>query len=700
MKNNRIKAIFNNHYLWIFIILVITFVVYTPLFQNDLLNTWDDDRYILENQLIQNNSVDGLIEMFTSYYDGHYHPLTLVSLSIDYQIGEFNPIVYHTTNLILHLLNTILVFIFVWFLFQKRNIRIAIFTSLLFGLATINVESVAWASERKNLLYTLFYWSTLIAYIKYLKKSGTGFYILAIILFVFSSLSKAMAIPLCFALPLIDYFYERKLLSKKLILEKIPFFAIAFIVGIVSIVAQQSTWGEGLSQQDYPFYERILFAGFAFFQYIFKSIVPIELVGFYPYPATLETAIILKYIFSLFLILGLIFLFIKKFKTSKTFTFSLLFFSVNIFLLLKLFEVPAGDYIMADRYNYVAGVGLFLFVGYGFNYLLETFLKYRIILLALFSVYLGLIFYSTFEQVKVWENDLSFYSHIINHQPNAQLAFLNRGGIRKEQGNLKGALSDFNKAIKLKPEDYKANSNRGAVYTDLGEHAKALNDYQKADRLKPNNPDILGNFGYSQLKTGQFNEAIKTLTQSLKINNNNAEVLTNLGTAKYSLGNLHEAIVDYGKAIEIDPDYLNAHFNLGLAWLNLGDFPRAINSFNKTILLKPDYSEAYSNLAIAWSRSGNMENALKNYNNALDLNPSNYEVYLNRGIDYYFHNDYKNAITDINKSISLNPNLGASYYFRAMTLLKSGNTPPCKDLQTALKLGFTRASRELNIHCR
>lgn len=700
VKNNHFQGILYNQFLWIFIILIITLIVYTPTFQNDFLKTWDDDRYIIENPLIKSTGINGLIEIFTNHYDGHYHPLTLVSLSMDYQLGELNPITYHTTNLILHLLNTLLVFIFIHYLFRKGKLRIAILTSLLFGIATMNVESVAWASERKNLLYALFYWSALIAYLKYIQYAKTKFYILAILLFVFSSLSKAMAIPLFFSLPVIDYFYGRKLLSKKVILEKLPFFTIATGIGILAIIAQQSTWGEGLSQQHYPIYQRAFFAGFAYIQYIIKLIIPYQLSGLYPYPVKLDVNTLLQYTGSLLLIFGIIYMFIRKFNKHKVFTFSFLFFSVNIFLLLKFFEIPAGDYIMADRYNYVAEAGVFLFAGFGLDYLLNRFIKFKFLILTILIIYLGTISFFTYQRVKVWKNDLDFYTNIINNQPDAQVAFLNRGGIRKDMGNLSGALADFNKAIKLSPNDYKANSNRGAVYSDMGKHAKALGDYQKANKLKPNNPVILSNLGYAQLKTGDFKSAVNTLSKSLQLQNNNVEAITNRGTAKYNLGDLQGAITDYRMAIEIDSSYENAYYNQGLALLNLGEPGQAISSFEKAIDLKPDYAEAYANKAIAWSRMGNIKNALIAYNKALELNPSNYEVYLNRGIDLYFNNDLSNALIDINKAIELNPNLGASYYFRAMILLKSENPDICNDLQIAVNLGFSRASSELKKHCK
>ncbi len=209
VSNNNISFLslnYNKWVFWIIGILLLVLLVYIPLHQNGFLVSWDDNRYIIDNPHIKSLNQNSILQSFTIFYDGHYHPLTLISLAIDYNLYELNPRGYHVTNLILHLLNTFLVFWFVFLMLKKEDRIIPLITALLFGISTMHVESVAWASERKNLLFATFYLLSLICYLHYLKKEQVRIYILSLVLFVFALLSKVMAIPLVFSLLLIDYF--------------------------------------------------------------------------------------------------------------------------------------------------------------------------------------------------------------------------------------------------------------------------------------------------------------------------------------------------------------------------------------------------------------------------------------------------------------------------------------------------------------
>lgn len=685
---------------WVLLILVLTFVAYLPVLQNDFLKTWDDDRYIIDNPHIKDLDAKSFADLFSLYYDGHYHPLTLVSLAIDYKIGELSPRTYHTTNIILHLINTLLVFGFIHLLFRRKQPNIALLTALLFGIATLNVESVAWASERKNLLYTLFFFASIISYVIYVQKSKNLYFLLAIAFFIFSALSKAMAVSLCVTLIAIDYFYDRNLLSRKVILEKIPFFIVAFIFAIVAIFAQKTNWGEDLGQDYHSFFERILFASNAFVFYILKLIIPFKLSGFYPYPAVLSGLYIFRSIVFLVFSLAIAGCVVYFFKRSKTLVFGILFFIVNIFLLLKLFEVPAGDYFMADRYAYIPSVGFFLLASVGLFQLSGKKMIYKRGGQVFLVVYVIFISLQTFNRSTVWKDDLTFYSDIISNYPDARVAYTNRGATRKEMGQLQGALADFTKSIQLGAKSYKGYANRGAVYTSMGDFSKALTDYKKAYLLNPKNPQVMSGYGYTQLQTGDLNGAMKTFDRAIQFQPVNPEAYSNRGTAKYNLGNLVGAIEDYNVAIQQQPDYLNAIFNRGLAKIHSGNPQGAINDFIAVLEIDPNYIEAYSNMGIAWSRLGDSDKALQSYSNAIEINPNYFEAYLNRGIDYYYAKDFDNALIDLNKVLQLNQQVGAAYYFRAMILLNSDRKAACNDFQTAVQLGFQRASQGVRTYCK
>jgi len=699
-KVNSTILSYKNWVFWISGILLLVFLVYIPLHQNGFLVSWDDNRYIIDNPHIQSLNLNSVLQSFTTYYDGHYHPITLISLALDYNFYELDPKGYHATNLILHLLNTFLVFWLVFLLFQRKNILIPLIAAFLFGISTMHVESVAWVSERKNLLFAAFFLISLIAYLRYLKTNRTGFYILALVLFVCALLSKVMAIPLVITLFLVDYFFGKNLFSRKVLLEKLPFILIAIVFGIVAIFAQKSTWGEDLSQEQYSFFERILFSGYAYITYILKLLFPYKLSGFYPYPKTSDGFVILRNIVLVLVSIGIVGVAFYVRNKQKIVTFGVLFFSANIFLLLKTFNVPAGDYIIADRYVYIASIGIFILIAAGYEYLISRsslLKKVGVSMLVVYGLFLSL---QTFNRNSVWKDDISFYSDIISKYPSAEVAYTNRGAIRKENHQYTKALVDFNKAIQLGKNDYKAFANRGAVYADLGQFDKAVVDYKKAVSLNPNNSEVLAIYGFTLLQTGEFYGAIEILNKSLAIQNYNPEAYTNRGTAKFSLGDFPGAITDYSVASKLDPEYVNAHFNRGLANINAGNFESAIHDFEKAVEINPNHFESYSNMGIAWSKLSNSRKAFESYAKAIKINPNYFEAWLNRGVDKYYLKDYQGSLIDLTKAIEINPNLAAAYYFRATILLNSDRLSACEDLKKAAKLGFNSAFTLLNEYCK
>jgi tetratricopeptide (TPR) repeat protein len=683
--------------LWILMILAIVTIVYIPVLQNGFLKTWDDNRYVLENKYIQDLSPGSVIKMFTIYYDGHYHPLTLLSLATDYKIGGLNPKPYHITSLILHLINVILVFGFVYLLFRRQNLLVPIIVSLLFGINTMNVESVAWVSERKNLLYSMFFFASLIAYLKYLELNKKWFYVLSVVFFIFSILSKSMAISLAATLILIDLYNKRNVFSRSVVLEKLPFFLLAFTFGVVAVFAQKSSWGEDLSQVHYSFFERILFGGYAFVMYVVKAIIPFRNSGFYPYPE-LSGSIIFLYILLTLSVAGIFVFTVYFFRKYQQFTFGILFFCINIFLLLKIFEVPAGDYIMADRYAYIPSVGILMLLGIGLTNLMErkpVLKKFGFGILILYTMFLSL---QTFNRISIWKDDISFYTDILSKFPEAEVAYTNRGALRKENHDLDGALTDFNKAIQLGKSDYKSFSNRGAVYLDMGEYTKAVADYQQAIKFKPNHPQILADYGFAQMRTGDLTGALESFNRSLNLKNFNPEVYVNRGTTYYNLGKFQNAVSDYDIALKQNPGYVNAYFNRGLSKLMMNNLEGAVSDFTAVLNLDPDHVEAWSNLGIAWSRQNDINKALECYGEAIRLKPSYFEAWLNRGIDKYYINDFPGAINDLNQAIQLNSSLVPAYYLRGLVLLKTGSSA-CDDLKKALDLGFNQAANALKLAC-
>ena len=297
ITSNKKQVVFNlniqsKHYFIFFAILILTIIIYRPVFFNDFV--WDDGPYVQNNLNVQSFDLKNILFNFEM---GNYHPLTMLAFATEYYFFGLNETGYHAVNLFIHLLNIVLVFYVVFLL--NGNPTIAILVSLLFGIHPLHVESVAWISELKDLLYTFFFLGSYVFYLKFIQFSKNKFYILSLILFLASTLSKAMAVCLPVVFILTDYFKGRKINSKTL-LEKLPFILISLSIGILAIFAQKSSG----SIQDityYSFFERVIFAGYSFISYLIKSILPVDLSAYYPYPIKSGEAI--PAIFFLFFII-------------------------------------------------------------------------------------------------------------------------------------------------------------------------------------------------------------------------------------------------------------------------------------------------------------------------------------------------------------------------------------------------------------
>ena len=219
------------------IAIVITGIAFCPSLINGWTN-WDDEVYVLNNENIREFSWSQIKYWFTEYHHGNYHPLTMISYMVEYSIAELDPIIYHLTNYLLHLLNTGLVFFFIFKLIARKDV--ALITAILFGVHPMHVESVAWISERKDLLYTAFYLGSILVYLSYKQSPDWKKYNIILLLFLGSLLSKSAAVVLPVVLLLIDYFQERKL-TKRLLLEKIPLFVLSIVFGILAIKSQNAT---------------------------------------------------------------------------------------------------------------------------------------------------------------------------------------------------------------------------------------------------------------------------------------------------------------------------------------------------------------------------------------------------------------------------------------------------------------------------
>ncbi|HMK19500.1 MAG TPA: tetratricopeptide repeat protein [Chitinophagaceae bacterium] len=584
-------------YLALAVILLISFLVYLPVLTNGLL-AWDDNAYIRDNQLVLSFN---LKDIFSQYVMGNYHPLTVLALAIEYKFFGLNATGYHTVNLLLHLLNTALVFFAMKQLSEKY--QLALVAALLFGVHPIHVESVAWAAELKDLLYTSFFLTSWIFYMKYLKGFQKKYIFIALLLFLLSLLSKAMAVSLPLVLILTDYFKGRKINAKS-ILDKLPFFLLAIILGAVAVMAQKTS----IAVEDianFTLLQRIIFACYGFISYLYKIIIPLNLSAFYSYPIKGGDSIPAQYYVYLLLFLAVASFAFYSLRFSKKIFFGIGFFAVTVFLVLQL--LPVGTAIMADRYSYIPSIGIFFLFGEGFTLLWNMKMKVvPIFLLSAFTIFFSI---KTFEKSKIWYSDLTLWNDAINQDPTISVAYNNRGNFLMDEKKYDQALLDFNKAIELKENYYQAYGNRGLIYMNQNKFKQALDDYNKAISLNQNFTDVYINRGSLFRDNSRHEEALRDYNKAIELKPQLPIAYFNRGTLFMNEKRKEEALSDFNKAIELNPGYYQAYHNRGNIFTDEKKYDEAIKNYSKAIELKADYSISYYSRGLAAYNSGKKEAA-------------------------------------------------------------------------------------------
>ncbi|HRH66572.1 MAG TPA: tetratricopeptide repeat protein [Bacteroidia bacterium] len=474
---------------WIGILplLLFAYLVYTPALKNSI-TSWDDSNYIVENKDIQSLDKDFIRKSFalhSGYVMGNFHPVTMISYALEYKYSKLNPRTYHLTNVILHLLNGVLVYLFIWLL--TGRLLVTIITAALFLLHPMHVESVAWISERKDLLYCLFEMGALSAYIAYVKKGKFIFYLFCFVLFILALLSKAMAVAMVGLLPLLDFYFNRKLSQVKVIAEKIPFLIVGIIFGLIAIEAQNEF--EAIYTDIRPLSDRFLFAGYSFITYLWKAFLPIHLSCFYDYPAKGTYSWYLLYVF---LSIGLFLLAILSLRKTKKILFAFLFFTFSIALVLQL--IPVGGAILAERYTYIPYIGIFYLIGEGICYLRDrravpAYKNWYSVSTVALVVFVILISSASNSRCKVWKDTISIWDDVLRQDPNVIKAYGGRGDGYNDQQRYPEAIRDLTKALEMKTDYAEAYYNRGLSYyfmakqnQDSGNMAEAQRYYELSIR--------------------------------------------------------------------------------------------------------------------------------------------------------------------------------------------------------------------------
>ncbi|MHC4336752.1 MAG: tetratricopeptide repeat protein, partial [Planctomycetota bacterium] len=567
----------SNKYCVLFIYLALaltTLVVFQQLRNYDFVN-YDDPSYVSKNPQVQAGLArDSIAWAFTTGYESNWHPLTWLSHMLDCQLFGTNPGWHHLTNLLLHIANTLLLFAVL-----KRMTGAlwrSAFVAAAFALHPLHVESVAWISERKDVLSTFFWMLTMWAYVRYTEHPKPIRYLLTVVFFVLGLMAKPMLVTLPFVLLLLDYWplgrfqpgkdvkpvntHSQSQASYYLVWEKIPFFIISLISSAVTFLVQQS--GGAVKKFDaVPLIIRIANAFISYLTYIGKMIWPSRLAVFYPHPGDklamwqAATAALLLLVISIWII--------RLAPKRRYLLVGWLWYLGTLVPVIGLVQV--GVQALADRYTYVPLTGLFIIIAWGFGDLAVKW-RYRKILYSasMLTVLLALAI-CTHLQLRHWRNGVTLFEHAIEVTNNNHIAHNNLGVLLKSQGNLNEAISHYHQALQIKSDFAKAHYNLGGALRLQGKLDEAISHYRQALQARPNYAKAHNNLGIALRAQGKLDEAIHHYHQALQIKPDDVKTHNNLANALLKQGKFDEAVHHYRQALQVEPDNADIRNNLKAA---------------------------------------------------------------------------------------------------------------------------------------
>jgi len=499
---------------------------------------------------------------FTTFHSANWHPLTWFSHLTDVSLFGLDARWHHRVNIALHVLNTLLLYL----LFREAtgSNGKSLLVAALFGVHPLHVESVAWITERKDLLYGLFSLLTLWAHIRFAKHGGRLRYLSVMAWMLMALMSKPMAVTLPFALLLMDFWPLGRLDLRKadrqfgrIVLEKVPLLAFSVASSVMTYVAQRR--GEAIS--DFALWDRVGNALVSLVKYLVKMVWPTGLAVYYPHPASIGEAVAPLPLAGAILLLGAITVIAVRSVRSQPYLFMGWFWYVGT-MVPVLGLVQTGSHAMADRFVYLPLVGILIVVGWGGGELFSGRRRGQPLQwVAVASVVLGFSV-AAWLQVATWKDSLTLFDHALRVTRNNWMALELRGLALAEQGDTSEAIASIRKALLTKPDNVPALISLGTVLNQAGKLEEAEVALAQATRAKPNNELAHYNLAVVLAGRGRYDEAAREYLETLRLNPDQAYAHNNLGDSLLRLGRRQEALEHFREALRLDPGDSVARQNL------------------------------------------------------------------------------------------------------------------------------------------
>ena len=599
------------HYTFLICLLLVlsTLAAFRQLRNCDFVH-YDDNMYVTENAQVQTGiTQQSVLWAFTGQHHSMWHPLTSLSHILDCQLFGLDPSGHHSTSLLFHIASTVLLFVIL-----KRMtgaVWRSAFVAAAFALHPLNVESVAWISERKNVLSGFFWMLTIAGYIRYAERPSVGRYLAVVLALSMGLMSKPTVVTLPFVLLLLDWWplgrlqwarqnaaqdlrqselvkasYQRAS-PWRLVVEKIPLFILAAVLSVITFIVQQR--GGAVKGIDvFPLKVRIFNAIVSYSAYIEKMFLPNRLAIFYPHPG--DNLSVWQIAVAALVLLVISVWVIWLARDHKYLVVGWLWYLGTLVPVIGLVQV--GGQAMADHYVYLPFIGLFIILSWGVPELLVK-QRYRKTALAA-SALIALLSLSicTIVQVRYWRNSVALFEH----------------------------------ALKVTSGNYTIHNNLCVVFNRLGRFDKSVEHGAEAVRIKPNYANAHYNLGIALFQQGEVRDAIKCWARTVQLDPNNHKAHNNLAGMLYRQGNVEQAIAHWTEALRLNPDDVKALRNLGQALASQGRVEEGIKHYSQALRIQPRQIDVHYELAVLLERQGRLKEAIREYREVLRLAPNHAEA--------------------------------------------------------------------------
>jgi tetratricopeptide (TPR) repeat protein len=652
----------------------ITVIAYLPALGGQFI--WDDNNYVTENLWLR--SLKGLGQIwFTPGAEPQFYPLSFTSFWVDYHLWKLNPLGYHLTNVLLQALNSVLL----WTILRRLRAPGAWLAAAIFAVHPVNVESVAWITERKNVLAGVFYLSSALACLRFwlpdtvaATQPSAGadlgrwkFYWLALLLYVGALLAKTAAVALPVAVLLVVW-WKRGKLGWREVVPMAPFFAAGITMGLFTMWVERHFVQAVGRDWTFSFPDRCLMAGHVVWFYLGKLAWPHPLIFVYP-RWEIQAAQPLDYLPVLALVALVLILWINRRSWGRPALVALVYFLAVLFPVMGFFNVYFFRYsFVADHFQYLAAIGPLALAAAGLSRLFGYVRLFKPALGAALVLVLGVL---TWRQCSTLADMDTLWRTTLAQNPDCWMAHNNLGLLLKNQGRLGEAIEQYHEALQIAPNAWDALNDLGVALAANGQYEEAIQSYRHALQIKPDLAAVHNNLGHALAAEGKFDEAIECYRQAIGINPSFADALNNLGNALAAQGRVDEAIANYRQAIQINPEFTEALNNLGFALAAQGRFDEAITNYRRAIQIKPEDAAALDNLGVALAGEGRLDEAIKSYGEAIQVNPNRPEAYFHLGATLDQLNRTQEAVVQYRAALRLDPNLSGALNNLAWTLATS-----------------------------